>query len=157
MRHDIYPLPPEKAEHLLPLLDVVHSLHVMHQPERYLANPDPERLLPWLQDWLSDADVHCLATGRPDLSGYLICEIERHPTSPLTPDRNRVTLHHISVLPRYQRQGIAQALIRAMRDLARTKGVTRIATTYASFNGPSAALMDAVGLRPVTILAEGQV
>ena len=158
MTRTIRPLPAHEAAQLLPLLAEVHNIHVAAQPSRYVKDPDPREILPWLKDWLSGDHLYCLASGPSgDLTAYLIYEVQRHETSPLTPPRNRAMLHHISVAPTHRRTGLGRALITAMRDDLRTQGVAQIAVTYSSFNTASAALMRSEGLLPVIEMAEGPV
>jgi aminoglycoside 3-N-acetyltransferase I len=99
--------------------------------------------------------VHALAheTDAP-LTGYLIYEIETRPSTPMRRGETRAILHVISVDATHRGQGVGSALIQAMRAELDPEAVQTIATTYATFNTPSAALMARAGFEPKLIVAE---
>ncbi len=66
-------------------------------------------------------------------------------------------LHHISVLPAYQRQGIGLALIAAMKEHLRAADVSRWEVSYWSFNTASAALMARAGAVPMWCKVEANI
>ncbi|MEX0316785.1 MAG: GNAT family N-acetyltransferase [Ruegeria sp.] len=154
----IIEIPAAEAHRLIPLLRQVHDLHVLHQPRRFSPFPADSEIAPWLADWLAQPDIHALGyetVGK--LAGYAIYEIERRPASPLRPAETRAMLHHVSVDAEHRRQGIGTALIAAIRDRLDPDDIPVIATTYASFNLASAALMAASGFEPAVIFAEWRV
>lgn len=151
-------IPAEQAERLVPLLSELHALHVVHQPERYKADPDEDALISWLSDWLTKDNVVALGAESPTggLLGYAIYEIEERPDLPVVSGGKRAMLHHIAVAPAMRRMGIGQALVAEVRAAAQAAGAKALRTTYAPFNEASAALMQAMGLRPSVIVAEQQ-
>lgn len=157
MTWTIRPIGPDEAACILPLLQQVHAIHAEARPDHYRADPDPDELLAFLHDWLgSDATTALVAFG-PDGSarGYLIYEVETRAPSPLKHGLRRGMLHHIAVDEAWRRSGIGLALIEAMKAGLRAQGVARVATIYATFNAPSAALMRKAGLDPLNVIAEG--
>ena len=86
--------------------------------------------------------VTALIAGPPDApAGYLIYQIEQRPASVLRHAECRAMLHHICVDTDHRRQGIAQALISAMRAQADVRAADTVWTSYGAFNTASAALM----------------
>lgn len=152
----IIPLPANQAARLVPLLTDLHQLHVDHQPERYCANPSEVSLAEWLEDWLSNKNMHALVAESPmgALLGYAIYEVQERPDLPVMKGGTRVMLHHIAVSETMRRMGIGQALVSAVRKAAKDTGARSLATTYAPFNEASAGLMQAMGLATSVIHAE---
>ncbi|WP_027238196.1 GNAT family N-acetyltransferase [Leisingera caerulea] len=153
---NIIEVPAKEAERLVPMLQDLHALHVIHQPERHIPAPGSDGLAKWLQDWLSGEDVFALAAESPQgtLLGYLIYELQERPALPVRPAETRAMLHHISVTEAWRRMGVGKALVEAMQARALNAGATVIAATYAPFNTASAALMKGMGMEPVLTMAE---
>ena len=147
----------DEAACLPPLLAQVQAIHAEARPDHFRVETDPEEVLAFLRGWLSEDAVTALVAFGPDGAalGYLIVGIETREASALTHPHRRAMLHHIAVDRACRRSGIGSALIEAMKARVRAQGVTRIATTYAVFNAPSAALMRKAGLEPLVIVAEG--
>ncbi len=149
-------IPAEQAERLIPLLNDLHALHVLHQPERYKADPDEDALTSWLSSWLSGDNIVALGAESPTggILGYAIYEIEERPDLPVVAGGKRAMLHHIAVSDTMRRMGIGQALVAEVRKAALEAGAKALRTTYAPFNEASAGLMQAMGLKPSVIVAE---
>jgi len=151
----IISVPPTQAARLMPLFHQVHNLHVAQQPERYAPLPPDPETITWLSDWLSSDTAHALGHETDGvLTGYLIYEIETRPDTPMRRAETRAMLHVISVDAAHRGQGIGSALIQAMRAELAPEAVPTIATTYATFNTASAALMARAGFEPKLIVAE---
>jgi len=56
-----------------------------------------------------------------------------------------VYVHHISVRPAHQRRGCGDALLAAIRDIARAEGIAKIALDVWSFNATAKAFFAAQG------------
>ncbi|KUP93517.1 GNAT family N-acetyltransferase [Tritonibacter horizontis] len=152
----ISPLAAQDAAGLVPLLQDLHALHVAHQPARYPADPAPEALADWLQDWLLEPGTEALVARSPTgaVMGYLLYEIEDRAALPVRSAERRAMVHHIAVAGPFQRIGVGKALMSEMRQRALDQGATVIGVTYAPFNTASAALMRGHGLEPVMTVAE---
>ncbi|WP_052245311.1 GNAT family N-acetyltransferase [Halocynthiibacter namhaensis] len=152
-------LPAAQAHELWPLLCVVHDLHVDHQPQRYVANPDRDQCVTWLSETLKGPD-HIAFVAR-DLEGtaigYILCHKRSGADAPMIPARNHGLIEHISVLPSHHRQGIGHALIEVLREHLKDEGYTTMGAIYGTFNAASAELMKSAGLLPVSNYAEGAV
>lgn len=148
-------IPPSQAARLMPLFHQVHDLHVAEQPDRYAPLPTDPETITWLSTWLSSETVHALGHETDGaLTGYLIYEIETRPSTPMRRAETRAMLDVISVDAAHRSQGIGSGLIQAMRASLDPEAVPTIATTYATFNTPSAALMARAGFEPKVIVAE---
>ncbi|TNJ48625.1 GNAT family N-acetyltransferase [Phaeobacter sp. B1627] len=152
----ITPLAATEAAVLVPLLQDLHALHVAHQPERYPADPDPQELARWMQDWLSTPGTTALVARSPQnaVMGYLVYEIENRPALPVRLAERRAMIHHIAVAPPFRRIGVGKALMDVTKRQALADGATVIGVTYAPFNTASASLMRRLGIEPVLTYAE---
>ena len=152
----ISPLDPHEAPRLVPLLQDLHALHVAHQPARYPADPAPDALTLWLQEWLSQPQTFALVALSPQdaVMGYLIYEVEDRAALPVRAAERRAMVHHIAVAKPFRRIGVGKALMVEMKRRALADGATVIGVTYAPFNTASAGLMQSMGLQPVTTVAE---
>ncbi|OIQ24625.1 MAG: GNAT family N-acetyltransferase [Alphaproteobacteria bacterium MedPE-SWcel] len=152
----IAPIAATEAAVLVPLLQDLHGLHVAHHPGRYPADPDPQQLAIWMQEWLSGPNTTALLARSPQgtVMGYLVYEIEDRAALPVRMAERRAMVHHIAVAPPFRRIGVGKALMEAMKRRALEDGATVIGVTYAPFNTASAALMRRLGLEPVLTVAE---
>ncbi len=153
---EITPIAAQEAACLVPLLQDLHALHVDHLPARYLADPAAEALTDWLREWLASDRTEALVARSPKgvVMGYLIWEIEERAALPVRAAERRAMVHHIAVDAPFRRIGVGKALMSAMKARACAQGVDVIATTYATFNAASAALMQGMGLSPTLVYAE---
>ncbi len=141
---------------VLELAKIVHQLHVEHQPERYRVIHDDGEFESWIASHLSLEGAVGLCMKKGDfLLGYLIAIISRTGRHPLTTDRYIVALDEICVHPDHRRKGIADALLDALKQEGRSLGASIIRSNYASFNGPSEALLKKHGLVAVSVSCEG--
>jgi len=149
-------IPAAEAERLVPLVEELHALHVIYDPQRYDAVPGSRALTDWLGTWLATPEVAAIAAESPHggLLGYLIYEIEERPSTPLHKGEQRAVLHHIAVAKPWQRMGIGQALISEMKTRVMAQNVSIIKSSHAAFNTASAGLMQAMGLMPVGVVTE---
>ena len=130
-------------------------MHATARPDLFREEPDRSKLSDFLRDWLSHDDVTALVAfigGSP--VGYLIFEIQERETRPLHRASRRGYLHHVCVDAKARRAGVASRLIDEMKARIRALGVKAVATSYWTFNEPSAALMARAGFVPCKIEAE---
>lgn len=145
-----------EAGRLVPLLQELHAVHVLHQPKRHAAAPTDQSLEDWLRDWLKQEGVTALVAESPQgaLLGYLLYAREDRAALPVRAAETRLMLHHISVAPPFQRMGVGLALVNEVKQRAKAQGIDVLSTSYAPFNTASAALFQALGLEPVLTMAE---
>ena len=150
---------PEEADLIVPLLEVVQSVHSSARPDIFRADTDRGELSGFLKTWLAKPGMTALAALHPDGNsrGYLIFEIQERDTQPLHRPNRRGFLHHVCVDPSTRRAGIATALVDEMRRRLRDAGIERVATAYWAFNDVSAALMARLGFVPFRVVAESLV
>ena len=147
-------LPAAQAHRLVPLTQQVQAVHSAAEPDRYVTDPDPQAVARFLEAMLSAPGMTALVAGPPEQpTGYAILEIVDRPASALQHAERRAVLHHICVDAAHRRQGIARALIAAVRVRAQAADADRLWTSYAAHNAASAALMTSAGLVPSTIFA----
>ncbi len=151
---DILDLSPEDAACLVPLNLQVQAIHAAKDPERYVADPDPDEVAIFLQRWLETPGMHALVAGsRADPIGYTIFEIESRAGNIFRKADRIGMLHHLGVDANVRRQGIGSALIRAVKARVHAAGADTLWTGYAAFNTASAAVMASEGLLPRQIRA----
>ncbi len=89
--------------------------------------------------------------------GFLSYNILDLPQRPFKEANRMGHLHHIAILPAYQRQGFGTKLVEQMKSELVLKQITRWIVSYWCFNKASAALMARAGATPYQIYAEGHV
>ena len=145
----------DEAALILPLLMHVQSIHAAVQPERYVAQVRSDDVLTWLRGYLGKENVSALAFETDvGIVGYLLYVLEVREDNPLVHTEARLKLDQISVLPEFQRQGVATQLIQEMLTRGRTLGVKRSVVSYGTFNHASKSVMQAMGYKPLTVIAE---
>ncbi|MEP4197602.1 MAG: GNAT family N-acetyltransferase [Aliishimia sp.] len=148
-------LPPERAAVLVPLNLQVQALHAAQEPDRYVKDPDPDKVAAFLMQWLQSPATTALIAGSIKAPvGYLIYEIENRTASVLRKAERRAMLHHICVDAPSRNTGIARKLIETMRQRDDVRQADTIWTSYADFNTASASLMRAMDFVPKTVFAE---
>ena len=149
----------QEADLILPLLEIVHSVHSSARPDIFRVDTDRSELSSVLQKWLAQSTMTALVAMNSDgrAYGYLIFEVQEREMHPLLQPSRRGFLHHICVDPSIRRIGIAAALVAEMKQRLRALGIERVATAYWAFNAPSAALMAKVGFTPFKVVAEAAV
>lgn len=143
---------------VLPLLRELHALHAEARADIFQP-PDDGALLDDLRAMQAE-DGGCLLLAvdlEGGVLGYLLYAIEVRPERPLVRARRWGVLHHIAVDAGHRREGIALALIDAMRGRLRAAGVERMHTNWWAFNAASAAMMRKAGFVPYITYADAPV
>ncbi|MFX0541853.1 GNAT family N-acetyltransferase [Roseovarius sp. S4756] len=155
--YKIVELPADKASILLPLLGQVQQLHVEAHPDIFRDDTQPSDLREFLRQFISKKEVQALAclSDEENAIGYLIYEVQEHGPTALKSAYRIGFLHQVAVDEAYRGQGVASDLIEEMTLRLRTTGVSKIRSEHFAFNLPSAALMNAAGMRPLRITVEG--
>ena len=150
---------PAEAALILPLLEQVQSLHAPAHPEIFRAEVDRDELLALLRRMLEQDGMTGLAAIGPEgmAVGYALYEVQSDEFSTLAPAQRRGVLHHVSVGRDWRHRGIGLALVDEVKVRLRAQDVRRLQTSYGAFNEPSAGLMRKAGLRPLHIVAEGDI
>ena len=116
---------------LVALNQVVQGLHAGLYPEDFSPDVDPDAVKGRFAALLHEAG-HALIVAEADAAvagrdggvvGYAWTELQVRPPSPFYNRRDRVYVHHLSVLPRARRHGVAAALFRYIEQYAAARGV----------------------------------
>ena len=139
------------AETIAELNAVVHALHVEHYP--WLFKPQGFDADAIAKMMARDEVLFVLAEADANAAGYVFAELQRVPEREITFAYDMLFIHHIGVLDRFRRKGVARALVDHVTDIAKAHGVARVATSYWSFNAESAAFFTSMGLAPYRVHA----
>ncbi len=75
-----------------------------------------------------------LAVADGEAVGYVWAEIRRRPENAAQFARDSIMIHHISVTPTHQHNGYGEQLIAAVKELAKSEGITTVMLDSWSFN-----------------------
>jgi ribosomal protein S18 acetylase RimI-like enzyme len=130
----------------------VQQLHAELEPSFFKANFDREEVAAFFAAKLALSDNHIrLAEDGDEPNGYVWFEVQERPETPLTLARKRIHIHHLSVLARARRHGVASALLRQVETEALTSGVTSIALDVWAANGSARSFFEACGFTPFNL------
>ena len=139
-------------EALLARLNVaVHQIHVEGRPDIFKP-PDVAELTEFMRGRLEDPT--CVAyiaevDGVP--VGYTINEVVRRMESPFSNANSYVVVDNISVEPAYRSQGVGEALMERVYQLAREQGIKRVTLSVWAFNARAVAFYERLGFAPFQI------
>lgn len=125
----------------------VQGLHAERLPQRFKP-PGPGVFPPEeVRAVLAKPDHHVLlATVDGTPAGYIYVELLRRPDASATHALAMTYIHHISVSPRYRRQGVGRALVAGARTLGRNHGIGLLGLDVWTFNEPARAFFRRCGL-----------
>ncbi len=89
-----------------------------------------------------------IAEVNSEPAGYAYAEIVHLPETPLRHAWDEVHLHHISVRPAYRRNGVASALLDAVRAAASDNGIGLVTLQVWTFNAGAQAFFRRQGFTP---------
>jgi GNAT superfamily N-acetyltransferase len=142
---------PEDAAAIARLNAHVQGWHAAQYPDVFHANPDPDALVAYFSDRLSDPVCTAFLAGDPPL-GYALCSLQTRDASVFSPAIRRLMVDHIAVAPEARRQGQGRALLQAARDLARELAVDEILLDTWEANTDAHAFFRAEGFSPRRML-----
>jgi aminoglycoside 3-N-acetyltransferase I len=134
------------------LSTVVQALHHEHEPDRFKV-PDPDALVPKLEEWSADSDVLVLLASdweNGEALGYLVGMVRSSPGHALLHAETVAELDQIAVIPAARQRGIGGALIEAMIAWARERGAHRIELSVWTWNQVTQGVFRKAGFEPVT-------
>jgi GNAT superfamily N-acetyltransferase len=139
---------PDDAEAISALASEVQRLHAEALPDLFKP-PSPEFFpATHVRQLLADpANVMFIAHCEGEPAGYIYAEIARHAEDRYCYARDRLYIHHISVNSVHQRQGVGQALIHAVIEVAKERGLSTIAADFWSFNAKARGFFAAQGFK----------
>jgi diamine N-acetyltransferase len=142
----IRPAAKSDAELISRLNRDVQKLHADALP-RFFKPVSPEVFPPSaILEWLSDANtIIFIAEVDEAPVGYIYAELWEQPENSWRYAPRTVYIHHISVMPQYQSQGIGKELMDAVKGCAREKGVSTLALDVWSFNAKAHAFFASQG------------
>ena len=129
----------------------IQSWHAAQYPDVFFARPDPQGLVHWFTDRLSDPACTAFLVGDPP-AGYALCTIQAREASVFSPAIRRLMIDHVAVAPEARRQGQGQRLLKAARGLAQDLGVDEILLDTWDANTKAHAFFRAAGFSPRRML-----
>jgi ribosomal-protein-alanine N-acetyltransferase len=127
----------------------VQDLHASTLPERFKP-PGPETFPETFARTLiaTPGNLVFIAEVDSEPAGYAYAEIVHLSETPLRHAWDEVHLHHISVRPAYRRNGVASALLDAVRAAAGENGIGLVTLQVWTFNEGAQAFFQRQGFRP---------
>lgn len=132
---DVRAVTPDDAEAVSALNCEVQRLHADALPELFKP-PSGEVFSPaHVRGLLADpATFMFIARCGSTPAGYIYAQITRRAEGPIRHAWDRLYVHHISVDQAFQRHGVGQALLQAVIEVAKAKGLSTITADFWSFN-----------------------
>lgn len=126
---------PADAETISTLTLDVHTLYVTAQPELYKPITDPHFAVPTILERIADGKSrYYLVSVDGETVGYAHARLYERLETPYTLAMRYLYVEEISVRPAFRRLGCGEALMAAVRDLARELGVSQIRLDHGAFN-----------------------
>jgi ribosomal protein S18 acetylase RimI-like enzyme len=135
----------EHAAAIAALNQYVHALHVDAEPDQF-RDLTPEEAEPAFASMLRDRDPVAFVAANDDRwVGYIWAEEVQRPENPFTKPFRTLYIHHIAVTPEARDSGVGRALVDAVADEARRRGVASLALDHWSFNEGASRFFQALG------------
>ncbi|MFC4063015.1 GNAT family N-acetyltransferase [Planomonospora corallina] len=152
----IRPATPDDAALLAELNRFVHDMHAEHRPDLYRKDPPAGELADGFRRQLGRDDVRILIAELPGgtAAGYAMATVHHRAANVLMAADSHITLEHLAVDPRAARQGVATALLEAVRAAGREAGCRRFVTDVWDFNTEALAFYRASGFTPMRRLLD---
>jgi GNAT superfamily N-acetyltransferase len=142
---------PEDAAVIARLNAHVQGWHAARYPDVFYSNPEPDALVAYFNDRLSDPTCTAFLAGDPPI-GYALCQLQTRDASIFSPAIRRLMVDHIAVAPEARRQGHGRALLQAARNLARELAVDEILLDTWEANHEAHAFFRSEGYAPRRML-----
>jgi len=129
----------------------VQELHVRERPDVFQAT-DVAALEQWFRGVLAEGSASvwiCDVGDEP--AGYVLVREERRPENVFCHARHWHEVDQISVHPRFQRRGIARALLRCVTESAAAEGVGEVELNTWPFNAPAQSAFAKLGFSVKTV------
>ena len=125
----------EDAELLAKLNVHVHEAHRAIMPERYkpITGAEPA-LIAWFENLSDDTTVVLIAERDNKAVGYIVCFLQEHPENVFLYARTTLHIDQMSVNDGYRGQGIGQALMNEVLQVAQSLAVDNITVGVMAFN-----------------------
>ncbi len=126
----------------------VQTLHATALPQFFKQpHKDDAGLVREFAEKLADSNrLFLIAIVHNIPAGYVFAELQIEPETPRHPKKNVVYVHHISVRPKFQKQGIGRALLDEIKFRAAEMGAETLALDVWTFNESARAFFKSYGL-----------
>ncbi len=139
---------PGDAVVLATLNAVVQRLHHEALPDEF-KEPDQDGAAAFFAGQLVRREIAAfVADVDADAVGYAFAEELRRADNPFTFTRSALYVHHVAVVPGEQRRGAGRALMTAVDDEARRRGLDEVRLDYWSFNSRARRFFGSLGFQP---------
>ena len=116
------------------LNEIVHSIHVNNEPQRFKPT-NPEEIHAWFkQSFNNDNGRIWIAREEGQAVGYVIAFLRDSPSTPFAHSGRLCELDQIVVAPSARRQGVGRRLVQKVVFFAKDNEVARVQLTSWSFN-----------------------
>jgi GNAT superfamily N-acetyltransferase len=130
----------------------VQALHAQAVPW-FFKPPGPDTFTPAVAAALlaKPGNLVFIASVGPEPAGYAHAEVLHRAETPFRHAYDEVHLHAISVQPAWHRRRVGQALIEAVREAARRRGIALLTLDMWSFNDTARAFFHRQGFAPYMV------
>lgn len=141
----------EHAAVIAELNQHVHALHVDAEPDQF-HHLTPEEAAPVFAQMLRDREpVVYLAVSGERWLGYIWAEEAQRADNVFTKPFRTLYIHHVAVAPESRHSGVGRALVDAVADEARRRGLPSLALDHWTFNESAARFFQALGFEPFNV------
>lgn len=126
----------------------VQEIHAKALPRRFkLPSAETFPLSEALKLLADSQNLFFMAHFSAFAAGYVYAEVIRRPETSRTYAHEMIYIHHISVRPHFQGQGVGKALMNAVQSAGRDLGITTLALDVWSFNEAARSFFVRFGLK----------
>jgi ribosomal protein S18 acetylase RimI-like enzyme len=139
------------AGSLAALSSLVQQLHVARRPDVFSPS-DPARLADWFGARLAEGTTKTWLAEKDGVAvGYVLAIFSERPATPVTYPMRWVEIDQLGVHPTHQREGWGRALVGAVLDEARLRGLHDVRLKTWAFNVEAQAAFKRLGFRARTL------
>ena len=123
----------------------VSALHAAGKPEVFRPGFSPELQAHVYTLHAAPGHAILVAEGEDAIVGFACLKLVDHPGSPYRLPQRYLDVDEFGVDERSRRQGVGRALFEAVREYAKSQGVSRIELNMWEFNQEALAFYEAIG------------
>ncbi|MEM9556202.1 MAG: GNAT family N-acetyltransferase [Acidobacteriota bacterium] len=146
---------PADVRALIGLNEAVQRLHAAHEPTRFVSDPDPEEVASYFTQLFESPDRFIdIASVEGEPAGYIVYELRSMAEVVFKHPMQLLYIHQIATARRFRRCGVGRALLAAVEDFARARGIDRIELDSYAFNREAHRFFESAGFSTFKIVMD---